>query len=38
MGLRGRGAALGVMAAYLAVLSALGGRFVLSRDVNSIQA
>jgi len=33
-----RVAALGVMAAYLAVLSALGGRFVLSRDVNSIQA
>lgn len=33
-----RVAALGVMGAYLAVLSALGGRFVLSRDVNSIQA
>ena len=33
-----RVAALGVMAVYLAVLSVLGGRFVLSRDVNSIQA
>jgi ABC-2 type transport system permease protein len=33
-----RVAALAVMGAYLAVLSVLGGRFVLSRDVNSIQA
>lgn len=33
-----RVASLAVMAVYLAVLSALGGRFVLSRDVASIQA
>jgi ABC-2 type transport system permease protein len=33
-----RAASVAVIAAYVAVLSALGGRFVLSRDVNSIQA
>jgi ABC-2 type transport system permease protein len=33
-----RGAATAVLLAYVGVLSALGGRFVLSRDVNSIQA
>lgn len=33
-----REGSLAVLAAYVAVLSALGGRFVLSRDVNSIQA
>lgn len=33
-----RGASLAVLAAYVGVLAAVGGRFVLSRDVNSIQA
>ena len=33
-----RGASVAVMVAYVLGLSALGGRFVLSRDVNSIQA
>ena len=33
-----RGASVAVMVAYVLVLSALGGRFVLQRDVNSIQA
>ena len=33
-----RGASVAVVLAYVLVLSALGGRFVLQRDVNSIQA
>jgi ABC-2 type transport system permease protein len=33
-----RGASIAVVLAYVLVLSALGGRFVLQRDVNSIQA
>jgi ABC-2 type transport system permease protein len=33
-----RGASVAVMVGYVLVLSALGGRLVLSRDVNSIQA
>jgi hypothetical protein len=33
-----RGASVAVVLAYVLVLSALGGRFILQRDVNSIQA